>query len=251
MGYATKRKLAVYGTLFLIFLILGYWFYDSKIKEKPTCFDNKKNGIEEGIDCGGICKEICTFKAEEININWTRAFEISDGVFNIASSIENPNFNYGFQVDYTIKYINERGINVGEINNTIHLDPLEKEIVFYPGIRLKGQKIKRVFLVENRIYNLEKKQQEDKKISINSKEIIREKNLTKLKVTIQNDDFIPQRSIRVSAVLLDKDKNVLEINRTYIDYLDKNERKTVFMTWPKEFKEKISEIKIYLNKSKL
>jgi len=251
MGYALKRKLSVYGIIFLILAIAAFWFYNAKIKERPTCFDKIKNGVEEGIDCGGICEEICTFKAEKVNIHWTRAFEVVPGIFNIAASIENPNFNYSFKMDYTIKYINERGLNVGEINNTVFLEPLEKEIIFYPGIKLKGQKIARVFLVQDRVYDLEKSKQKDNKLTINSKELIREKGLTKLKVIVQNDDFIPQRSIQVSSVLFDKNGNAMEVNRTYIDYLDKNERKPVYMTWPKEFEDKVAEIKVYLNKSEI
>ena len=250
MGYAAKRRLAVFGILFLIFGIFAYWFYDAKIKEHPSCSDKIQNQEEEGVDCGGPCQKICSFKAAKVNIKWTRAFEVVDGVFNIASEIENPNYSYAYDLDYKLKFINSRGIKVGEIKQHTHLNPLEKKIIFYPGIKLKGQKIDKVFLIQDRIYNLKNIPEQDDKLTVNAKELNYENNLTRLKVIIQNDDFKPQRNIQVSGVLMDATGTVIDINRTYIDYLDKYEKKEVYMTWPRKI-DGVTEIKIFLEKTEI
>lgn len=251
MKYVLKRKLSVYVIFFLILAIFTYWVYDTYIKEKPNCFDGLQNGIEEGVDCGGTCAEICTFKAEQINVNWTRAFEVVDGVYNIASSIENPNFNYSFDVEYLLKYINQRGLNVGEVKGIVRLQPMEKRIIFIPGVKLPGQKISKVFLESKRIFNLKRATAVDNKIKVNSKEIIVEPNLTKLKLIIENQDFIPKRYIQIFAILFDKEGNAIDINRTYLEYLDKDARAEAFMTWPKELGSEIAEIKVVIKQERL
>jgi hypothetical protein len=103
-------------------------------------------------------------------------------------------------------------------------------MIFIPGIKLKGQKISRVFLVINKVYNLKKAKQIDNMLIVNSKEILREKNLTKLKVIIQNNDFKAKRYLQISAMLFDKKGNTIDVNRTYLDYIEKNAREEVFMT---------------------
>ena len=247
MNYVWKRRLVIILIILIILSFFGYKFYDSFIKEKPTCFDGKKNGLEEGVDCGGNCTKICPFKAKRINRNWTRAFEVKDGVFNIASSIENPNFNYSFDLDFTIKYFNDDGIKAGEKKGTVRLKPLEQRIIFIPGIMLKGQEIKKVFLVDNKIYHLKKESQEKKKIMVISKELMREENeLTRLKLVLENTDFIPKHNLEIIVVLFSEDGNVIDINRTFTEYIDKDSRKDIYMTWPKKIPENVANIKVYI-----
>jgi hypothetical protein len=38
------------GAILLVIIALAWYFWP-----RPTCFDKKQNGQEEGIDCGGPC----------------------------------------------------------------------------------------------------------------------------------------------------------------------------------------------------
>ncbi len=85
----------IYGLIYLIvfsFVVFGIYFI--WFKPEPTCFDNKKNQDEIGIDCGGSCRscEIKTLKP--FNVSFVKHFPLGDKSV-IVAEIENPNPNYG------------------------------------------------------------------------------------------------------------------------------------------------------------
>ena len=68
MSWASNRRLAyisvvLFGVLAVVLFVGLVVFY-----EAPTCFDGKRNGTEEGVDCGGSCDLICSFSAADIEI---------------------------------------------------------------------------------------------------------------------------------------------------------------------------------------
>ncbi len=242
----------MFGIFFLIFFLLAFWFWNSFIKEKPNCFDGKKNGTEEGVDCGGSCEKICPFKALKVNVGWAKSFPINNkGFYNGAAMVENPNFNYALKMNYDMKFLNSKGIVIGEKKDIVELEPLEKKIIFYPSLNFRNQKIVKTFFKKGEIFDLEEKQAVDKKIIVNAKELSDDGEGKRLKITLENKDFKAHRDIQVFAVLLGTDGNVINMSRTYLEYIDKEERKVVYMTWPIKFKKKVASIKIYIKEDRL
>ena len=87
-------KQIIYGIFYLavfsllIFLIYFIWF-----KPIPTCFDNRQNQGEKGIDCGGSCKS-CEINTLIIEKNWIKYFPAENKTI-IAAEIKNSNSNFG------------------------------------------------------------------------------------------------------------------------------------------------------------
>ena len=77
--------LSAFLTVFIIYLI---WF-----KPATTCFDNRRNQNETGIDCGGQCPacEIKTLILPEVS--WLKYFP-ADNQIIVAAEIKNSNLNY-------------------------------------------------------------------------------------------------------------------------------------------------------------
>ena len=119
--------------LTFLFIILGtaFYFYKTVIERTPNCFDGLHNGTEEGIDCGGMCTEICKLRATKVNILWAKTFEVSDGVSNVAALVENPNFDYNMSAIYNIKTFDARGIRVNDFRQKILLRPGEKRLILF------------------------------------------------------------------------------------------------------------------------
>jgi hypothetical protein len=95
------RKQFIYGLLYLVILaLIGLWFYARFIKVAPSCFDRIQNQNEEGVDCGGVCANICTAGAEAIELvggqgaagNLFYGFPDS-GHVELMAKIQNPNSN--------------------------------------------------------------------------------------------------------------------------------------------------------------
>lgn len=128
------NKQLIYGGTFLaiIIIILG-WIYFSYLKPEPSCFDKRQNQNEEGIDCGGVCGNIC-FPA-----NFRPIEKVGDPSFliidkkhiSLIAKIQNPNdgfaarnFAYELKImgdgEEPIKTISgESFIYAGEIKNII------------------------------------------------------------------------------------------------------------------------------------
>jgi hypothetical protein len=112
----------------------------------------------------------------------------------------------------------------------IHLEPLEKTIVFLPGIISKGSDIVKTFFVKNKIYNFHKTEAKKSKIKVISKKIIYSDNETKLEVVLENTGYLTVRDLFIFGSLLDDQMNVADLSRSYVEYMDKNERKTIIIT---------------------
>ncbi|MFH1558977.1 MAG: hypothetical protein ABIC19_00445 [Patescibacteria group bacterium] len=85
----------VLGALF----VAGFIFW---LLNRPSCSDGKKNGDEQGIDCGGSCPRQC---APMVNLNELKVEEetmIKDGErYDVAAKVINTNKTYGF---YPLEY---------------------------------------------------------------------------------------------------------------------------------------------------
>lgn len=246
ISWSKRRKLKIITITFFIFLFLTVSVYFIFLKEKPNCFDGFKNGLEEGVDCGGNCSEICIFRATGINTLWARAFLIKDGVYNLMALIENPNFNYQVKTTYTILAYDARGAKIFEHKNNILLLPAEKRAIFLPTIISRNEKISKVFINFDEIESLVKASPAENKITILSKNITENFSQTKLKVNLKNNTLQPLRNIEVIGVLSDKNNNVIQVGKTFLNYLNKEEEKEIFITWPQSFSEKVTIIDVYL-----
>ena len=126
-GRSTKQFL--FGTIYvvLIFLIL-YAFYGVFIRSSPTCFDNKQNGSETGVDCGGSSCVACEIKnLANIRISSVTPIPGADAdLTTLLVEFQNPNQNYGATVfEYTLNLYGKTG------TSTIYSSP--QTAFIYPG----------------------------------------------------------------------------------------------------------------------
>ncbi|KND48451.1 MAG: hypothetical protein AB200_01835 [Parcubacteria bacterium C7867-005] len=109
MNQWSIRRKRIILSIVLIFLIvvvgLPLYFF---LHQKPTCFDQRRNGDESGVDCGGSCSLICPAESlPVISKGDPRLIRVSDKTFVTLINLENPNV-YGMinRAEYTIKYFN-------------------------------------------------------------------------------------------------------------------------------------------------
>ena len=92
MEWAHKRQLKyLMIVLSVILLSVAFIAYRLFFSQPATCFDNKQNGAESGIDCGGACERICLAEQRELMVHWARPSRVTDNVYNAVAYIENRN----------------------------------------------------------------------------------------------------------------------------------------------------------------
>src|SRR5688572_13082643 len=103
--WSAKRKRIVL-TILIVFLIVLVGVPILFLSYRtPTCFDNKMNGGESGVDCGGSCELLCTPESLPLLTKGDpRVLEVAPGIYEVVVVLENPNVAAEvYRAGYTIR----------------------------------------------------------------------------------------------------------------------------------------------------
>jgi hypothetical protein len=93
-------KQLLFGLFYLILWVgFGLALYFIYFKPAPTCFDNKQNQKETGIDCGGPCIA-CELKGLQPEIISTRFLPAGSQSIILLAEARNPSQNYDLRLRY-------------------------------------------------------------------------------------------------------------------------------------------------------
>jgi len=126
-------KQIIYGSGYLtvLFLIL-FAIYFVWLKAEPTCFDNKKNQDEIGVDCGGPCAA-CEIKTLlPLQSVWNNYFSINNKAA-LSAQIKNSNVNYGAsRFSYAFDIYSKTGAKIKTISGNSFIYASEIKYIFEP-----------------------------------------------------------------------------------------------------------------------
>lgn len=130
----------MYGAGGIIILVLLLWYPAYLIfHHTPSCNDGVKNQNETGVDCGGRCARACIDAQAPLTINWARFFQVGNGVYDIAASVENKNEYAGIpDLEYTFTLYDDADHIVATQSGTTFINPREEAIVFAPTVHTTG-----------------------------------------------------------------------------------------------------------------
>jgi hypothetical protein len=249
MDWATKRKMGCFSIVgILVLVILSYFIYVFFIKTTPTCFDEKQNQDERGIDCGGICTLVCTADARTIVPVWSRVFNVTGDVHSVVAYVENQNMTAGVKkIGYEFRIYDDKNILAGEpISGTTYIGPNDKTAIFASPIKTGNRIPKNVFfrfttqpewITTPQQYNLPQ-------LNTSNTVLTDETTAPKLSVDIVNSTLYDYKKIDVIAILYGADGNAVNASQTYIDELPEQKKQVVYFTWPKPFEVPITRIEI-------
>lgn len=132
-------KQIIYGALYLVvFSAIFYGLYSLNIFSAPSCFDNRQNQKEEGIDCGGPCVS-CAIKNLQPFRSKVEIFGI-DGNTNAVITLSNPNIDYGAETfTYTLNFYNQQKEKIFSLSKTSFIYPAEaQKIIIEPNLRISS-----------------------------------------------------------------------------------------------------------------
>jgi len=112
-------KQILYGAGYLtIFFSIVFFIYLVWLKPAPTCFDNKQNQGETGVDCGGPCPSCEIRILSPLESSWTKYFSIENQTAIVA---EVKNFNLGWGANpftYAFDIYGENDTKIGSLKKT-------------------------------------------------------------------------------------------------------------------------------------
>ncbi len=243
MTWALKRQIFYIFILLLLVSIFGFLVLRSYFDVEPTCTDNKQNGSELGVDCGGACVRACTFQVEDVSVLWARAFRVIPGRYNALAYVDNHNKNTAVRkINYKFRFADKNNVYIGKREGTTFIPPFGKFAIFEPAIEM-GHSVPIYTTFEFRQVPEWISASEEKinqgKIFISDVVLSNEDTSPVLSLVVENNALFSIPDVYVVAILYDEDKNAVSVSRTYVEELNKEEKKNIVFTWPEAFTTKV------------
>ena len=239
MDWALRRQLFYIILLLSFFGLLAFLAIYPSLNQPPTCNDNKKNGTETGIDCGGSCPSACIDQVSPVSVLWARAFQVIPGRYNAVAYIVNHNKNTAVQkISYRFRFADANNVYIGKREGTTLVPPSGNFAVFEPGIDI-GNSVPVYTTFEFTDtpqwlqVPLEKINQ--LKVFISNIQLTNETVSPKLSANIKNNSLYIIPNLNIVAILYDASGNALSASNTYLNELDPLQSSDINFTWPQPF----------------
>lgn len=235
-SWSSKRKtsyaIAVISAV-ILFVAVPVFLYFYKA---PTCFDNKMNGDETGLDCGGSCARLCQSAFLPPRIEWggAKIEKHSDGLYNVAAYIVNPNIDGAAEnVPYKMSLYDAQGILIIEKEGTMTLYPHRNSLAFQTAVNTDKRIPTRATFEFTRAPQWFKSYDGLSDLAVINRKYQEDETSSSLEVTLENRSLFPLEDVQVSVVLYDPSGNVIGFSQTFIDSIgSKNSREIAPYTWP-------------------
>ncbi len=206
-------------------------YFAFQVAPEATCFDNKRNQSEEGVDCGGSCQP-CLANLSEPVVLWTRLFKLSDGLYEVAAMIENThNFAASDRFFYRMKIYNENNIVIGAKEGETFANPNERFLILDPTF-FTGEQIPVRALVELDPVKWRYAEYSPPNVVAVSRDFSLLPQ-PRLEALLRNNDLFALDNLQIAAVLSDDTGKVVGASITNIDKIEGQSDKTVSFSWPK------------------
>ena len=227
-------KQIIYGVSFLVVLFFIFIvFYFIWLKPAPTCFDNKKNQNEIGIDCGGFCMACEIRTLAPIEMVWERHFQ-TDSQTAIAIEIKNSNITYGAdKFSYNIDIYGKNGNKLKSIlGNTFIYSSEIKYLVEFSDIKYSDIGEIKVFF-DNMNWKMDAEFPRPKAQIREKSTIGREGGGVEINGIFVNDNAYPLSKIKLVGFLSTQNGIKIGVSKTELSNIAAFEEKSFKMIFPK------------------
>lgn len=222
------------GFIGALLLVVAYPTYKA-VFPAPICFDQKQNGAEVGVDCGGTCTLYCPFEVKDPRTVWAKAFFVTPGYYDMGAYVENPNLKAGIQnARYTLRGQDIDGKAIAERTGVMDVPPASTFLVFEGGFAL-GTIPEEVQIEWNKddLARWTKASQVESVIMSKNISLKNTDTRPRLNATLVNTDPVNDVEKTVlGAIIYDGLRHPIAVSRTYVDGLPKNGEADIFFTWP-------------------
>ncbi len=239
MTWALRRRILILLIVIIVVGGLSFWHYSPSIFKAPTCTDGIQNGTETGIDCGGnMCTNLCTFEVKLPTILWSRAFAVTDTVYNATASIENKNDAAVGSIPYEFRLYDANNILVARRDGTALIPPLGRYAVIETGIAVgNGVVVKRTTFEFSSTPALWKRISESvKNLRVATSNIAFDASnpIPRLTALLTNPSpTVTLNNTLVGAILYDADDNAVNVSQTLVQILSPGASTPIVFTWPR------------------
>lgn len=228
----------VYFTLAMLFVIAVYYAF---FKAPETCFDNKQNQNETGLDCGGVCQAMCkeNIVGEDLRFTEKAFVPAGNGKYDVLGKVYNPNDVEGVSsFAYTVTLKDSGGNVLAMRSGKSYILPQESKYIFELNLAAAVPPATVAFTVENVEWTRLSGYQEKPAVNIYQKsysEISSGAGFGEAKGLLSNESPYDFRTIVVKVILRDTAGLPIAFNSTEIRTVRASEERDFRLVWPSAF----------------
>jgi hypothetical protein len=246
--WAVKRQVS-YFLIFVIVVLAGLYFVWRSVTS-PTCFDNKQNQNEEGIDCGGPCSKKCLGEIKEMVVLWSKFFKMPNGKYEVVALVKNPNIILGLRsLKYQFKFYEKNNVKIGSKDGQTFFNPGETFPIIETDIDLGVHAPVSAFITLEENPKWERIDKNRPPLTVSQKQFFNGQPFPRLSAVLENKSLSSISDIDVAAVLYNKDNNAQGVSYTKIDEIKGESSEEAVFTWPQPFAEEPFSIEIFFRTS--
>ena len=223
----------VVGFFALVSIALYYLFF----WKAASCVDGILNQSELDVDCGGPCEKVCAIEVSPLIKDWARALKTTEGKYDVAALIENPNFNLGIKkLNYVFRLYDSDNTFLTEKAGDTFVNARDKFVIFAGNLDT-GKRIPAKAIVE-----FDPKTTWSRVDPKKSKPpiIVQNPNFTntpmpRLTAEMINDSIFDLTDITVTTVIYDEENNAIAVSQTFLNSLKRGLTENIAFTWPVPF----------------
>lgn len=237
----STRQIIVAAVFFSILTLLLLGVYFAFIKSPATCFDNKKNQNEQGIDCGGICSAVCkeVIVAEDLQFQEVVFVPGGNNRFDVLAKVYNANDQIGASsFRYTFELKDASGAVLQTYSGKSYILPQETKNIIAIGLETEGEPASVGFLVDSVEWERFSGYQEKPAVNIYQKrynELTTGVGFGEVFGLLSNESPYDFQTIIVKVILRDKSGKALAFNTTTMNTVRSSEERDFRLIWPTPF----------------
>jgi len=237
--WAKNRKRTVLSVIVLVLILIVslplYWFFH----RTPTCTDNKKNGDETGVDCGGSCKLICSNETLPLIMKGDpRVLKVATSTYEVVVQVENPNVSgQVFLAPYTINIYGADSAVPLKVIQAQTFIPKNSTFGIFQGPFNFGDTVpvRATFIWGESSFVWEKNLNPVPELDIKDGVLSNLDKAPRLEATLSSAFLSKVSNIELVALVSDQNGNIIATSKTFVDVLNPGETVPVVFSWPNPF----------------
>ncbi len=236
ISWSEKRKFYYGAGVVVVLLLIFSFVFFGLFYRAPTCTDGKQDGDETGVDCGGSCPNLCQGDTVAPIVYWSKFFNVSGGVYDLAAFVENPNLtSENSQAAYEFKVFDGDNLLIGTRDGETFIPKNKKFIIFEPGFVIQNRTPKYVEFDFTSFGVWQKDSAPEPDISVTYSPLSATTTSPRIDGVVSNNSTQDINEVELTAEVEDQNENTVAVSRTFVDNLTAGSSQNFVFTWPKPF----------------
>lgn len=236
-NWSARRKFSYAGAVVMVFTLAFAYSFRETLFPHPTCFDNKQNGFESGIDCGGACSLRCSQEVIPLSVSWSTLSKTSSTTYDLIGYVSNKNLdNVPHEMGYAFIVYDAEGREMSRIPGTTVV-PLGDFPIIYQNATFPITPNSITLTLSNNVKHYKVNEQPTDTIIRVSDTKFENGSIPRVSTKVTNMTRQVFRNVPVRVVLYDVDGNAFAGGETTIPEIGKEEVENVVFTWKRAFQD--------------